>query len=326
MKTRLFPVALAGLTLVAAACGRSDNGDDAAAAAVVAPAPTVTAPATTEAPAPAAPAEFAAKVGESDLGKIITDAEGMTLYGFVNDVNAVSTCYSTCAEAWPPLIVDAEWAVGPGLDTGVFSTTEREDGTLQLVAGKYPLYTYGGDAAPGDTTGQGSGDVWFAVGLDGTLVSGDATASSEPEAPAATDAPSDDPYAQPAAEADAAPDPAPAPEPVPVTVASTDLGDVMVDADGMTLYAFTNDKDGTPTCVDKCAEAWPPLIVDSDELPASLDANIFSVVERPDGNFQLKAGKWPLYHFAGDGAPGDVNGQGSGGVWFVLDPAAKLIK
>ena len=41
---------------------------------------------------------------------------------------------------------------------------------------------------------------------------------------------------------------------------------------------------------------------------------------------QLKAGKWPLYRFAGDEAPGDVNGQGSGDVWFVLDPQAKLIK
>ena len=68
-------------------------------------------------------------------------ADGLTLYGFVNDVDAISTCYSTCAEAWPPVIVDEEWTVGPGLDTGIFSTTERDDGTLQLVAGKFPLYT-----------------------------------------------------------------------------------------------------------------------------------------------------------------------------------------
>ena len=100
----------------------------------------------------------------------------------------------------------------------------------------------------------------------------------------------------------------------------------MVDVDGLTVYAFTKDADGTPTCNDKCAEAWPPVIVDSAELPAGLDANIFSVVDRADGSHQLKAGKWPLYRFAGDAAPGDVNGQGSGGIWFVLDPAAKLIK
>ena len=104
----------------------------------------------------------------------MTSADGLTLYGFVNDNDAISTCYSTCADAWPPVIVDADWAVGPGLDTGVFATTERDDGTLQLVAGKFPLYTYGGDAAPGDTTGHGSGDVWFAMNLDGTLIEDDA--------------------------------------------------------------------------------------------------------------------------------------------------------
>ena len=216
----------------------------------------------------------------------------------------------------------------------MFSTTEREDGTLQLVAGKYPLYTYGGDAAPGDTTGQGSGDVWFAVNLDGTLVSDDAPTSTEapdaaaPEGTEAPEAPSDDPYAQPAGdeEADDAPAPAPAAEEAPVTIASTDLGDVMVDADGLTLYGFTLDTNGTPTCLDKCADAWPPLLVDGPDLPAGLDPNIFTVVERPDGSHQLKAGKWPLYNFAGDAEAGDVNGQGSGGVWFVLDPAAKLIK
>ena len=116
---------------------------------------------------------MAAKVGDSDLGQLLVSTDGLTLYGFINDVDAISTCYSTCAEAWPPVIVDEEWTVGPGLDTGIFSTTERDDGTLQLVAGKFPLYTFGGDAAPGDLTGQGSGDVWFAVGLDGALLTGE---------------------------------------------------------------------------------------------------------------------------------------------------------
>ena len=57
---------------------------------------------------------------------MLASADGLTLYGFINDVDAISTCYSTCAEAWPPVIVDEEWAVGPGLDIGIFSTTERE--------------------------------------------------------------------------------------------------------------------------------------------------------------------------------------------------------
>ena len=132
MKTKLFPVALASLSLVAlAACGRGDD-DDAAAAVATQPARPLHLQRLPRRrrPSPAAePAEFAAKVGESDLGKVMTSADGLTLYGFVNDVDAISTCYSTCADAWPPVIVDADWAVGPGLDTGVFSTTERDDGT-----------------------------------------------------------------------------------------------------------------------------------------------------------------------------------------------------
>jgi predicted lipoprotein with Yx(FWY)xxD motif len=328
MKTKLFPVALASLSLVAlAACGRGDDDDSAApaaATAAVAPATTV---APTTAPPGAEPVEFAAKVGESELGTVMTSATGLTLYGFVNDVDAVSTCYSTCADAWPPVIVDADWAVGPGLDTGVFSTTEREDGTLQLVAGKFPLYTYGGDAAPGDATGQGSGDVWFAMDLDGTLISEAAAPSGS--APA-TDAPAPDPYAQDAALPGSTVAPAvqaPGPDtPAVIAIVPSELGDIMVDAAGRTVYGFTNDEDGMPTCEGGCAEAWPPVIVDGPELPAGLDAALFSVVARPDGTMQLKAGTWPLYTFAGDEAPGDVNGQGSGDVWFVLDPEAKLVK
>jgi predicted lipoprotein with Yx(FWY)xxD motif len=112
----------------------------------------------------------------------------------------------------------------------------------------------------------------------------------------------------------------------PVTVKETALGDVLVGEGGMTLYGFTNDTDGTPTCVDGCAEAWPAATVDSAELPAGLDADVFSVVERPDGTFQLKADKWPLYYYAADQAAGDVNGQGVGGIWFVVAEDGSLIK
>jgi predicted lipoprotein with Yx(FWY)xxD motif len=111
-----------------------------------------------------------------------------------------------------------------------------------------------------------------------------------------------------------------------VTVQMTSLGNVLVGENGMTLYGFTNDVDGEPTCVDGCADAWPAASVDSEELPAGLDAEVFSVVERADGTFQLKAGDWPLYYFSGDTAEGDVNGQGVGGIWFVVAEDGSLIK
>jgi predicted lipoprotein with Yx(FWY)xxD motif len=112
---------------------------------------------------------------------------------------------------------------------------------------------------------------------------------------------------------------------VPVGQGDTELGTVLVDAEGLTLYGLTDDTDGVSTCDGACAEAWPPLTVDGSDLPAGLDSELFSVVERSDGTFQLKAAEWPLYRFAGDAAPGDTNGQGSGGVWFAVAPDGSLI-
>lgn len=293
--------ALAALTFAACGTGSDDT--------TAVPAPTA-APAPAEQPTPApveptaAPATGAvAKSADTSIGEVLTNANGLTLYGFVNDVDALSTCYGTCADAWPPVIVDAEFSVGPGLDVGFFATTERDDGQLQLVAGKFPLYTFDGDAIAGDISGHGSGDVWFAVDTDGTLHPADAVAEDAPEAAA------DDEAAASSI----------------VAVGTTDLGDVLVDSAGLSLYGFTTDADGTPTCDDACADAWPPVLVDNADLPAGLDAATFSVVQRNDGTFQLKAGKWPLYLFAGDGAPGDVNGQGSGDVWFLATPDGSLI-
>jgi len=249
-------------------------------------------------PSPSAVVEtVAVKAGQSELGEILVGADGLTLYGFTNDVNAIPTCYDACATAWPPVIVDAGWQTGPGLDSGVFSTIARTDGALQLVAGKFPLYFYAGDAAPGDTTGQGSGDVWFAVGLDAKLVQGLGAGASPPAKPAV------------------------------VGLGRTELGGVLVDARGHTLYAFTKDANGASTCYDGCADAWPAVIVNGQIAVADgLAADAFSLVDRDGGDKQLKTGKWPLYTFSGDDAPGDFKGQGSGGVWFAVAADGKLIK
>ena len=59
----------------------------------------------------------------------------------------------------------------------------------------------------------------------------------------------------------------------------------------------------------------------------AIDGSKLSVVARPDGgDEQLKLGRWPLYYFAGDGGPGDFNGQASGGVWFLVKGDGTLAK
>jgi predicted lipoprotein with Yx(FWY)xxD motif len=106
---------------------------------------------------------------------------------------------------------------------------------------------------------------------------------------------------------------------------TSSLGAVLVDANGLTLYGLTDDRGGIPTCVDVCANVWPPLSVDGTSLPAGLDAKLFSVVTRPDGSHQLKAGTWPLYTFSGDDKPGDVNGEGTDG-FFAVGTNGNLVK
>ncbi len=112
--------------------------------------------------------------------------------------------------------------------------------------------------------------------------------------------------------------PPPPPEPA-VSVADTDLGELLVDPDGFTLYIFTNDPEGQSVCNDACAATWPPVAADV-AIDASLDAEMFGTATRADGSEQLTVNGQPLYTFSGDSAPGDVNGQGLNGVWFVVDP------
>ena len=109
-------------------------------------------------------------------------------------------------------------------------------------------------------------------------------------------------------------------------LASSNLGDVLVDQDSMTLYMFVPDQeqDGTPTCYDDCAEAWPAL---EGEVSAGdgIDESLLGTVERKDGTQQVTYNSLPLYHFSGDESAGDVNGQGLNDVWWVVDPAGDPI-
>ncbi len=112
-----------------------------------------------------------------------------------------------------------------------------------------------------------------------------------------------------------------------VRVGDSQAGPILVGPDGRTLYAFTKDSAGTSTCVGGCAEAWPPATVDGPVVvEGGADAALFTTVERSDGTTQLKAGSWPLYYFAGDTAPGQHNGQGSGGSWFVVSQDGDLVE
>jgi len=105
-----------------------------------------------------------------------------------------------------------------------------------------------------------------------------------------------------------------------VNVASSSLGDILVDSEGLTLYIFTNDSAGTSTCVDACAQAWPPLTATSVSVGEGLTEGDFALIARPDGTQQLAVADQPLYRFAGDSTPGDTAGQALNSVWYVVAP------
>jgi predicted lipoprotein with Yx(FWY)xxD motif len=179
---RLTALTVLGLATITACGGDDDASTDtqAAAPATAAGAATATTAAAqydaygyeierTAPPAEAEPAGAALATGESSLGTVVVDSAGLTLYAFTPDSAGVPTCVDACAEAWPPALVDGEPTV-EGVDAALVTTVEHPAGGTQLVVDGHPLYTFAGDAAPGDVNGHGSGDAWFAVAPDGTLV------------------------------------------------------------------------------------------------------------------------------------------------------------
>lgn len=115
-------------------------------------------------------------VADTDLGPILVDPEGFTLYIFTADSEGESACYEACAELWPPVPADTE--IGADLDAALFGSIERTDGVDQLTVNGMPLYLYTPDTSAGDTTGQGFNDVWFVVDADGDMIEAAAGSSS----------------------------------------------------------------------------------------------------------------------------------------------------
>jgi predicted lipoprotein with Yx(FWY)xxD motif len=174
---KLSILTVAGLGLLAAACGGSQDAGSTTTGAAAAPAASSSsapassgygygsAPAASSAPAVA---PSLVKAGTITVGgkpeTVLADAKGLTLYYFTPDKGGRVTCTGGCAQAWPPLEVSgtAAPAVPSGL-SGTLGTVQSPDGRLQLTFNGWPLYTYAGDAAPGDANGRGLNGKWFEV-------------------------------------------------------------------------------------------------------------------------------------------------------------------
>jgi predicted lipoprotein with Yx(FWY)xxD motif len=106
------------------------------------------------------------------LGPVLTNEAGRTLYLFTKDGQGAgtSTCDGACARTWPPLLVDGRSTVTEDIDTGLVGQITRADGREQVTVGGWPVYTYAKDDAPGEATGHGVGNTWYAVEPSGCKV------------------------------------------------------------------------------------------------------------------------------------------------------------
>ena len=126
-----------------------------------------------------------------------------------------------------------------------------------------------------------------------------------------------------------APPKAPDGQAATIGVASTSLGNVLVDSQGRTIYLFKKDAGTKSTCSGACAAAWPPVRTSGKPTVGSgLTASNVGTTPRSDGQPQVTYNGHPLYLFQNDQKAGDTNGQGVnafGAAWYVMSPAGNAI-
>lgn len=116
--------------------------------------------------------------------------------------------------------------------------------------------------------------------------------------------------------------------PTTLAVAESSLGEIVVDADGMTVYYFTKDEadSGVSACTGECLAAWPPVISEGEAPEVDGVTGEVGTIETPEGELQMTINGMPIYYFEKDMEAGDVNGQGVGGVWYVVAPDGTMIQ
>ncbi|MEU0058982.1 SCO0930 family lipoprotein [Streptomyces sp. NPDC006334] len=229
----------------------------------------------------------------AELGKVLIDGNGMTLYRFDADLAEPpkSNCDGDCAKKWPPVSAD-DASAGDGIDKSLLGEVTRSDGSKQLTVDGWPVYRYAKDANAGDTNGQGVGGKWFALAPDGKKAKAD---SALPGLSVRKD---------------------------------PNLGEIVVDKNGMTVYRFLKDKawpKPVSNCNGACLEKWPVVApVEANDTQGVQKKGLMNFT-RGDGVQQMTVNCSPIYTFSGDKAPGDINGQGVGGTWYAVAPDGKLV-
>jgi predicted lipoprotein with Yx(FWY)xxD motif len=146
-------------------------------AGVLASAASASAVAGAQAGLPTAHASHAAKVElrHTELGKVLVDSSGDTLYRFTKDSHNKDACQSIskCSGTWPALSTSARPVAGPGVKSSLLSTIKLSDGARQVTYAGHPLYRYAETSEAGETAYVGAeefGGKWYALNAAGSTV------------------------------------------------------------------------------------------------------------------------------------------------------------
>ena len=164
MQSKLFlAAATVFMAVIVSACGDTT------------PSATATSPSPAPSPAssPAAAAATIMVATDAKLGAILVDGNGKTVYLFVADKGTASSCYTSCATIWPPVLTTGAPIAGTGATASLLGTTTRTDGKVEVTYAGHPLYYFIQDKKAGDTTGQGIngfGGLWWVLSPAGAAI------------------------------------------------------------------------------------------------------------------------------------------------------------
>lgn len=227
-------------------------------------------------------------------GQVISDNLGNVVYFFTRDVTGESNCSGDCINTWPVLTGDLLDSAS-NLDPENFGSIQRDDGTRQTTYKGWPLYFYSGDDQPVTVNGDGINNVWYVASPNYSLMIAD-------EQLVGADGKN---YQSDYTEGD-------------------EITTYFTDANGRTLYAFSNDEYNTNNYTEEDFSnngAWPIFYVEIDSLPSGMNADNFDVID-VYGEQQLTYKGWPLYYFGQDANSGETKGVSAGpepGSWPVVN-------
>jgi predicted lipoprotein with Yx(FWY)xxD motif len=115
-----------------------------------------------------------------------------------------------------------------------------------------------------------------------------------------------------------------------VMVASTKLGQILVDGNGRTLYLFEKDRPNQSACNGACVTDWPVYhSAGSPRAGGGVQAAMLATIRRGDNTTQVTYNSHPLYYYVDDRKAGQLNGQdvnAFGAKWYVVAPTGGKVE